>query len=90
MQPLARRDAPGKKVIIIGAGMAGLVAGYELARAGHEPLILEAQNRVGGRSTRSGSSRRGCTQRPGRCGSHASTTSRSATSTTSGSSSGRS
>jgi monoamine oxidase len=49
MQPLARRDAPGRRVIIIGAGMAGLVAGYELARAGHDPLILEAQNRVGGR-----------------------------------------
>ena len=49
MEPFARRDQPGKRVIIIGAGMAGLVAGYELARAGHDPLILEAQNRVGGR-----------------------------------------
>ncbi len=29
--------------------MAGLVAGYELLRAGHEPLILEAQHRAGGR-----------------------------------------
>ena len=38
-----------KKVIIVGAGMAGLVAGYELKRAGHDPLILEAQHRVGGR-----------------------------------------
>jgi monoamine oxidase len=38
-----------KKVIIVGAGMAGLVAGYELKRAGHEPVILEAQRRVGGR-----------------------------------------
>jgi len=44
-----RLDQPGKRVIIIGAGMAGLVAGYELARAGHDPLILEAQSRVGGR-----------------------------------------
>ena len=33
----------------MGAGMAGLVAGYELLRAGHDPLILEAQNRAGGR-----------------------------------------
>ena len=46
---LERRPEPGKRVIVIGAGMAGLVAAYELARAGHDPLILEAQNRVGGR-----------------------------------------
>ncbi len=38
-----------KKVIIVGAGMAGLVAGYELKRAGHHPLILEGQQRIGGR-----------------------------------------
>jgi monoamine oxidase len=49
MDGFERREQPGKRVIIIGAGMAGLVAGYELARAGHDPLILEAQNRVGGR-----------------------------------------
>ncbi len=38
-----------KKVIIVGAGMAGLVAGYELLKAGHDPLIIEARHRVGGR-----------------------------------------
>ncbi len=38
-----------KRVIIIGAGMAGLVAAFELARQGHDPIVLEAQNRVGGR-----------------------------------------
>lgn len=38
-----------KRVIVLGAGIAGLAAGYELARAGHEPVVLEAQNRVGGR-----------------------------------------
>ena len=49
MDGFERREQPAKRVIIIGAGMAGLVAGYELARAGHDPIILEAQNRVGGR-----------------------------------------
>ncbi len=43
-----RSQAP-KRVIIIGAGMAGLVAAFELARQGHDPIVLEAQNRVGGR-----------------------------------------
>ena len=36
-------------MIIIGGGIAGLVAAFELGRQGHEPLVLEAQHRVGGR-----------------------------------------
>jgi len=46
---LERRPQPQKRVIIIGGGIAGLVSAFELARKGHEPLVLEAQHRVGGR-----------------------------------------
>src|ERR1043166_6763064 len=38
-----------KKIVIIGAGMAGLSAGYELSQAGHDVTILEARTRPGGR-----------------------------------------
>ena len=38
-----------KKVIIIGAGISGLVAGYELTIAGHDVTILESRDRIGGR-----------------------------------------
>ena len=44
-----RRSGPRQRVVIVGAGIAGLVAAYELLRAGHDPLILESQHRVGGR-----------------------------------------
>lgn len=41
--------APSKKVIIIGAGVAGLTAARGLAKAGHRVIILEGRDRIGGR-----------------------------------------
>ena len=39
----------GKSVVVLGAGIAGLVAAYELDRAGYAVTVLEARDRVGGR-----------------------------------------
>ncbi len=46
---LARGPAAGQKVIVVGAGLSGLVAAYELAKLGNEVRIIEAQAQTGGR-----------------------------------------
>ncbi len=40
----------GKTVLILGAGVSGLCAAYELERAGYDCIMLEPQRRAGGRS----------------------------------------
>ena len=40
----------GTRVIILGAGIAGMTAAYELNKAGYECTVLEARNRMGGRN----------------------------------------
>jgi len=39
----------GRRVLILGAGIAGMAAAYEMHRAGYEVKILEYQNRTSGR-----------------------------------------
>src|SRR2546427_7906906 len=46
--PVARARTP-KKIIVIGAGLAGLGAGYELTQAGPHVAILEGRARPRGR-----------------------------------------
>ena len=57
IQPLASEDAyrprpadRGLRVVILGAGIGGLTAAYELDRAGYDVVVLEAAQRAGGRN----------------------------------------
>lgn len=42
-------DGKGRKVIILGAGLAGLTTAYELSKLGYDCTVLEARGRSGGR-----------------------------------------
>jgi monoamine oxidase len=48
--PLPASTGRGTKVIILGAGIAGLVSAYEMRRAGFDCTVLEARERPGGRN----------------------------------------
>ncbi len=40
-----------KRIVVVGAGIAGLTAAYFLKQEGHDPIVLEKSDRVGGRMT---------------------------------------
>ncbi|WP_423187206.1 flavin monoamine oxidase family protein [Alishewanella sp. d11] len=45
----SRTDASNTRVIVIGAGLAGLAAAKQLQTAGYQVQVLEARDRIGGR-----------------------------------------
>ena len=47
---LPRGSGGGRSVVILGAGIAGLISAYELSQAGYRVTVLEARDRIGGRS----------------------------------------
>ena len=49
--PLTLARASGApKIVVLGAGMAGLVSAWELSEAGYDVTVIEARDRVGGRN----------------------------------------
>jgi NADPH-dependent 2,4-dienoyl-CoA reductase/sulfur reductase-like enzyme len=48
---LPQVEGTGRRIVVVGAGIAGLVAGWLLRRAGHRVTLLEARPRMGGASS---------------------------------------
>jgi glutamate synthase (NADPH/NADH) small chain len=48
LTPIAPSPATGKRVAVIGSGPAGLAAAQQLTRAGHEVVVIERGEKIGG------------------------------------------
>jgi len=47
-RPQLQGQAPGTRVLVLGAGISGLTVGYELGKLGYDYRVLEARDWVGG------------------------------------------
>ncbi|MGZ6081638.1 MAG: flavin monoamine oxidase family protein, partial [Myxococcaceae bacterium] len=47
--PVPTENARGRKVLVLGGGLAGMASAYELLKLGYDVTVLEAQDRPGGR-----------------------------------------